>query len=92
MSQLWYSLQEFNPEANHTGEFGTLTVGVDTKSIGMAKVLPCIAGQSAQKVGRWALSCHYLTNPFHIDEPIVRGNSSLRFVLICIEKYSCLRH
>ena len=47
----WISwlLQVFNPEANHT--LSTLTVSVDTKSSGMAKVLPCIAGKSAQQVG-----------------------------------------
>ena len=28
-----------------------LLVSIDTKSSGMAKVLPCIAGKSAQKVG-----------------------------------------
>ena len=47
----WISwlLQEFNPEANHT--LSTPIVSVDTKSSGMAKVLQCIAGKSAQKMG-----------------------------------------
>ena len=38
--------------------YGTLAVIVDTKSSGMAEVLPGIAGKSAQKV-----SCHCLTIP-----------------------------
>ena len=40
---------EFNPEANHT--LFTPTVSVDTTSSGMARVLSCIAGKSAEKVG-----------------------------------------
>ncbi len=44
-----WSSSKFNPEANHT--LSTPTVSVDIKSSGMAKVLPCIAGKSAQKVG-----------------------------------------
>ncbi len=46
-----------------------LPVSLDTKSIGMAKVLPCISGKSAQKVGT-ILALSYQPLFRHCDEKV----------------------